>query len=297
MMTYNCRAFFDRWFERRSFLGETISLKRPDVACLQESMVSGAGLDNYIAKCLRDRVKKTYKVHSNAGIIHSLDNHGVPEKFPAIVALIFRIIIRTEQFLLWLPIISWFVASLPVVLETMREFVGRVTDKLGFKIDLFDWYYVSLAPFFGLSTLIHPRFVDLQYDVIALQPNLDEDHMGSCQRVLIGDARSNRPLFWVVNIHLVHYTTEQGIKQRAAELARVLDWMEEGYQSSGCTKGVLMGDHNTLMRNEPIQEIYEEAGYESAFKSVNGKEPKSTWPSGIKAPFMDLDGVEKNPKG
>jgi hypothetical protein len=30
-------------------------------------------------------------------------------------------------------------------------------------------------------------------------------------------------------------------------------------------------------------------GFKSAFKSANGKEPEITFPTGLKAPFMDVD--------
>ena len=225
-----------------------------------------------------------------------MHNHGIPDKFGPIVGNIFKCIIKTQLLLLSIPIVSYIVASFPLLLETLREFVGNVTDKLHCKFDLFHCYYVTLAPYFGLSLFVaDDKFTSLKYEVIALQPNNDEDHMGSAQRVLIGDKKTKSPLFWVVNIHLVHYTMKEGMKMREDETSRVLQWMEPAYDS--CDKAILMGDHNTLMRNEKVMRIYKKEGYVSAYKEVNGKEPKSTWPSGIQAVFMDLDGVENNPKG
>ena len=177
-MTYNCRAFFDRWRERRDFLGETIAdpALSPDLICLQESMINGAGLDSHIQKNLEKQGKRNYAIHSSAGIIHFLDTHGVPEVFPLLVGVIFRVIIRTQQLLLVLPIVQFLVASLPLLFEILREFVGRMTEKwFGKKIDIFEMYYVSLAPHFGLSILIGgPSFVSHKSEVISLQPNLAE---------------------------------------------------------------------------------------------------------------------------
>ena len=100
--------------------------------------------------------------------------------------------------------------------------------------------------------------------------------------------------FWVVNIHLTHHATPKGITLRKKELERVLDWMEDDH---GIDRVIIMGDHNTLMKNELLISMYEKSGFKSAFLVANGKEPTSTWPSGIQAPFMDLDGAEINPSG
>jgi endonuclease/exonuclease/phosphatase family metal-dependent hydrolase len=52
---------------------------------------------------------------------------------------------------------------------------------------------------------------------------------------------------------------------------------------------VVVGDFNA----EPSEQAYRvmrEAGFRSAFAEANGAEPAVTWPSGIQAPGMDVDG-------
>ncbi|MEO5704375.1 MAG: endonuclease/exonuclease/phosphatase family protein [Candidatus Limnocylindrales bacterium] len=52
---------------------------------------------------------------------------------------------------------------------------------------------------------------------------------------------------------------------------------------------VVVGDFNA----EPVESTYTvmiEAGFRSSFVEANGEEPTVTWPSGIQAPGMDVDG-------
>ena len=52
---------------------------------------------------------------------------------------------------------------------------------------------------------------------------------------------------------------------------------------------VLVGDFNA----EPVESTYQvmlDAGFRSSFAEANGAEPDVTWPSGIQAPGMDVDG-------
>ena len=59
----------------------------------------------------------------------------------------------------------------------------------------------------------------------------------------------------------------------------------------------VMGDCNTLNLVENVCSVFQAAGYRSAYRDVHGCEPEKTWPSGIVAPFMDLDGIEIHPEG
>ena len=52
---------------------------------------------------------------------------------------------------------------------------------------------------------------------------------------------------------------------------------------------MVVGDFNAEPE-EPAYARMVEAGFTSAFAAANGAEPDVTWPSGIKAPGMDLDG-------
>ena len=52
---------------------------------------------------------------------------------------------------------------------------------------------------------------------------------------------------------------------------------------------VVVGDFNA----EPVESTYQvmlDAGFRSSFAEANGAEPDVTWPSGIQAPGMDVDG-------
>ena len=49
VMTYNCRAFFDRYLERSKLLKKTMTDAAPDVLGCQEVMVNGAGMDEDLA--------------------------------------------------------------------------------------------------------------------------------------------------------------------------------------------------------------------------------------------------------
>jgi endonuclease/exonuclease/phosphatase family metal-dependent hydrolase len=52
---------------------------------------------------------------------------------------------------------------------------------------------------------------------------------------------------------------------------------------------VLVGDFNADP-TEPAYEVMRDAGFRSAHLEANGGEPAVTWPSGIQAPGMDVDG-------
>ena len=52
---------------------------------------------------------------------------------------------------------------------------------------------------------------------------------------------------------------------------------------------VVTGDFNALP-DEASCAVMREAGFQSAHRAVHGVEPARTWPSGIQAETMDLDG-------
>jgi hypothetical protein len=312
------RAFFDRYHERRPLLHKTItSTIRPDLLGIQESMVSGSGLDTSLQRALTEALGwehtgKQWALFSDAGIVQSLKLGVEDTDFPPIVAKIFSCIISVQMFMLRIPVVSFFVASAPLFLETLREFVGnrcvrRQRDGRGgawggvlsfalfsltfarvrsVDFDIWEFYYVTLGPFFGLSTLVHPRLAASRPESLVLMPPGIgmgvRKHLGSVYRVLITPSDPNCPPFWFVNIHYTHFTNPEGVQIRTAETERVLGWMKD---VEGMTDGrvIIAGDHNTLMPVEPLFERMQEAGYFSAHLEGTGAEPKSTWPSGIKA--------------
>ncbi len=94
--------------------------------------------------------------------------------------------------------------------------------------------------------------------------------------------------------HLHHLTPDEAI--RAEQAAALIEWLgvrdpgaggHPGFGKSVAT--VLVGDFNA----EPVEAAYRlmtEAGFRSAHLEANGAEPAVTWPSGIQAPGMDVDG-------
>jgi endonuclease/exonuclease/phosphatase family metal-dependent hydrolase len=108
---------------------------------------------------------------------------------------------------------------------------------------------------------------------------LELGHNRSALRVRIPDAAG---LAFVVT-HLHHTVADAAVR---TEQARALvEWLgpDDG------SPVVLVGDFNA----EPVEAAYRvigDAGFRSAHVEANGSEPAVTWPSGIQAPGMDVDG-------
>lgn len=82
--------------------------------------------------------------------------------------------------------------------------------------------------------------------------------------------------------HLHHEVADAQVRAEQAEV--VIAWL-------GAIPGplVVVGDFNADP-TEPAYRLMLEAGFRSASAEANGAEPPVTWPSGIQAPGMDLDG-------
>jgi endonuclease/exonuclease/phosphatase family metal-dependent hydrolase len=88
--------------------------------------------------------------------------------------------------------------------------------------------------------------------------------------------------FDFVVTHLHHEVEDAAV--RAEQTAKLTAWLADITWPL-----VVVGDFNA----EPVEPAYAEmleAGFRSAHAEANGAEPPVTWPSGIKAPGMDLDG-------
>jgi len=102
----------------------------------------------------------------------------------------------------------------------------------------------------------------------------------SALRVPISLPSGGRLDFVVTHLH--HEVPDDAI--RAEQAGRLTEWLADITWPL-----VVVGDFNA----EPVEEAYRrmiDAGFTSAFAAANGAEPEVTWPSGIKAPGMDLDG-------
>ena len=84
--------------------------------------------------------------------------------------------------------------------------------------------------------------------------------------------------------HLHHIPTDES--GREGQARALVAWLAERPAPGGT---IVVGDFNA----EPVEATYQvmvDAGFRSAYQSVHGTEPEVTWPSGIQAPGMDVDG-------
>jgi endonuclease/exonuclease/phosphatase family metal-dependent hydrolase len=88
----------------------------------------------------------------------------------------------------------------------------------------------------------------------------------------------------VVVTHLHHEV--DGASERDAQTTALIEWVAAGPRA---TAEIVMGDFNADPA-EPAAERMMAAGYRSALAVANGSDPGVTWPSGIQAPGMDVDG-------
>ncbi|MGH2513804.1 MAG: endonuclease/exonuclease/phosphatase family protein [Candidatus Limnocylindrales bacterium] len=101
-------------------------------------------------------------------------------------------------------------------------------------------------------------------------------------RVPIIDA--GRASIAMVVTHLHHPPADEAA--RADQAKALVTWLGERPSPGGT---IVVGDFNA----EPVEPAYMvmvEAGFRSAHAEANGAEPPVTWPSGIQAPGMDMDG-------
>lgn len=109
---------------------------------------------------------------------------------------------------------------------------------------------------------------------------LDLDQRRSALRVPVA-LRSNGRLDFVVT-HLHHEVPDEAMRDEQA--GKLAAWLEDITWPL-----VVVGDFNAEP-DEPAYRRMLDAGFSSAYAAANGAEPDVTWPSGIKAPGMDLDG-------
>ena len=108
----------------------------------------------------------------------------------------------------------------------------------------------------------------------------DLGHNRSALRVPVA-LPSGATLDFVVT-HLHHLTPDAEI--RAEQASAVAAWL-----APIAGPLVVVGDFNADP-TEPAYRVMLDAGFRSAHAEANGAEPAVTWPSGIKAPGIDVDG-------
>ncbi len=103
----------------------------------------------------------------------------------------------------------------------------------------------------------------------------------SAQRVLLMiDGRT----IWFANTHLHHKPEEPWVREEQAKA--IVAWMAD---APAAEAEFIVGDFNAPP-SEPAYRVMLDAGYRSANVVANGVEPAVTWPSGIQAETMDVDG-------
>jgi endonuclease/exonuclease/phosphatase family metal-dependent hydrolase len=200
------------------------------------------------------------------------------------------------------------VASLHVATLNIRNLADRWAERLGLLLaDM-----AALQPdVMGLQECVYPlqqdRLLaaagDAHYGVIrgwAGQPEygnsllvrqpleaheverLDLGRKRSAHRALVVLADGARVLVAVTHLH--HMPVDEDVRlQQAGALA---DWLATAPATDA---RIVVGDFNA----EPVEPAYArmiDAGYRSAHREANGREPDVTWPSGLKAPMVDDDG-------
>ena len=90
--------------------------------------------------------------------------------------------------------------------------------------------------------------------------------------------------FAFVVTHLHHVVAEEAAREEQA--ANLVAWLDAHPDPK---TQIVVGDFNA----EPTEPAYIRmvaAGFRSAYREANGREPDYTWPSGIQAPGMDTEG-------
>ena len=131
-------------------------------------------------------------------------------------------------------------------------------------------------PEYGNSLLVREPLVATDADRLDL--GLDR----SAQRAVVALPGGSSVL--VIVTHLHHLGPDE--VARDGQTAAVVAWLE-GAPAADAT--ILMGDFNADPA-EPTPRRLRAAGFRSAYEEANGAEPAVTWPSGLQAPAMDIDG-------
>ena len=90
----------------------------------------------------------------------------------------------------------------------------------------------------------------------------------------------------MVVTHLHHVPADESSREDQARA--LVAWLDAD-PAPAAAGTIVVGDFNA----EPVEATYRvmvEAGFRSAHREVHGTEPAVTWPSGIQAPGMDVDG-------
>ncbi len=117
------------------------------------------------------------------------------------------------------------------------------------------------------------------------------------QRAFVRSVKHSKIELSFANTHLHHVIEDASIRLEQAKLC--INFLQHGLMRSSVASesskgsrqdialGILVGDMNAPP-HEPATQLFKTT-YSSTFETVHGGEPASTFPTGLKAPFMDTD--------
>jgi endonuclease/exonuclease/phosphatase family metal-dependent hydrolase len=111
---------------------------------------------------------------------------------------------------------------------------------------------------------------------------LDLGHNRSALRAVVSLPGGASILAAVTHLH--HLPADETI--RLAQAGALADWLRD---APAADAQIVVGDFNAEP-SEPAYARMVDAGYVSAHRAANGREPDVTWPSGLQAPAIDTDG-------
>jgi len=103
---------------------------------------------------------------------------------------------------------------------------------------------------------------------------------------LVRFTMKNKKEFIFINTHLHHVIQDSHIRKE--QINQIFIWLSILYPSN-TDLIIFVGDFNMGLVEVENYNLFMEKGYYSAFKKINGEEPKKTFPTGIKCETMDTD--------
>lgn len=134
-------------------------------------------------------------------------------------------------------------------------------------------------PEYGNSLLVREPFAATD------EERLDLDVQRSALRARVGLEDGADVLATVVHLH--HLLGEEHDVVRDGQVERLVAWLDAAPPAAA---QVVVGDFNARP-GEPAHQRMVAAGFRSAYAVANGADPAVTWPSGLVAPAMDIDGA------
>jgi endonuclease/exonuclease/phosphatase family metal-dependent hydrolase len=131
-------------------------------------------------------------------------------------------------------------------------------------------------PEYGNSLLVREPLAFDGYE------RLDLGLARAAHRVRVALPGGGRLVFAVTHLH----NGARARDDRLAQAEQLVAWLDGAPEHDAMA---VVGDFNAVP-GEPAYARMAAAGFRSAYREANGREPAVTWPSGLQAPAMDTDG-------